>query len=241
MRSAPTPPARTSPTLTAPPSRPTTASSSSATSAPTTSTVFTINPDTGQLSDPRLFTNDRPGSGPRHVAFHPNGRWVYGINEIDSTIDHYLWTATRFSDTPQGLLVNTNTPVKTIAPDFPADKNTAAELAISPDGNFLYASNRGEDYTGCLLRSAQRRQARPSSSASPAAARPLATSPSTPPPSGSSAATRTRQRSPSSSAIPRPENSLAPPRPLRSTHPSTPSSSSCPLSRSQRDSSYQTT
>jgi 6-phosphogluconolactonase len=108
-------------------------------------TVFFIQPDTGQLSDPRTFTNDRPGSGPRHVAFHPNNRWVYGINEIDSTLDHYLWTATRFSDTPQGLLVNTDTPVKTIASDFPADKNTAAELAISPDGLFLYASNRGED------------------------------------------------------------------------------------------------
>ncbi len=108
-------------------------------------TVFLIHPETGQLSDPQLFTNDHPGSGPRHIAFHPNGRWVYGINEIDSTLDHYLWTATRFADNPQGLLVNTNTPVKTIAPDFPADKNTAAELAISPDGLFLYASNRGED------------------------------------------------------------------------------------------------
>jgi 6-phosphogluconolactonase len=108
-------------------------------------TVFAIHPDTGQLSDPHLFTNDHPGSGPRHVAFHPNGRWIYGINEIDSTLDHYLWTATRFADTPQGLLVNTNTPVKTIAPDFPAEKNTAAELAISSDGLFLYASNRGED------------------------------------------------------------------------------------------------
>jgi 6-phosphogluconolactonase len=108
-------------------------------------TVFLIHPDTGHLSDPRPFTNDHPGSGPCNVAFHPNGRWVYGINEIDSTLDHYLWTATRFSETPQGLLVNTNTPVKTTAPDFPADKNTAAELAISSDGLFLYVSNRGED------------------------------------------------------------------------------------------------
>ncbi len=107
--------------------------------------VFAINPGTAHLGDPHLFTNDHPGSGPRHIAFHPNGRWIYGINEIDSTIDHYLWTATRFSDTPQGLIVNTNTPIKTIAPDFPADKNTASEVAISPDGNFLYASNRGED------------------------------------------------------------------------------------------------
>ena len=108
-------------------------------------TVFVIHPETGQLTNPNTFTNGRPGSGPRHVAFHPNGRWVYGINELDSTLDHYLWTATRFADTPQGLLVNTNTPVKTVAADFPADKNTGAELAISPDGLYLYASNRGED------------------------------------------------------------------------------------------------
>ncbi len=107
--------------------------------------VFYIHPETGQLSDPHLFTNDRPGCGPRHLAFHPNGRWVYCINEIDSTIDRCLWTATRFSDTPQGLLVNANFSIKTIAPNFPAAKNTAAELVISPDGYFLYASNRGED------------------------------------------------------------------------------------------------
>ncbi len=108
-------------------------------------TVFLIHPETGQLSDPQVFSNNHPGSGPRHIAFHPNGRWVYGVNEIDSTLDHYLWTATRFADNPQGLLVNTSTPVKTIAPDFPAEKNTAAELAISSEGLFLYASNRGED------------------------------------------------------------------------------------------------
>jgi 6-phosphogluconolactonase len=108
--------------------------------------VFVIHHDTGHIiTEPHLFTNDRPGSGPRHVVFHPNGRWVYGINEMESTIDHYLWTATRFSQSPQGLLVNTNTPIKTIAQNFPADKNTASEVAVSPDGKFLYASNRGED------------------------------------------------------------------------------------------------
>jgi 6-phosphogluconolactonase len=107
--------------------------------------VFYIHPETGTLSDPHLFTNERPGSGPRHVVFHPNGRWVYCINEMDSSIDRCLWTATRFSNTPQGLLVNSTFSIKTIAPEFPADKNTAAELAVSPDGNFLYASNRGEN------------------------------------------------------------------------------------------------
>jgi 6-phosphogluconolactonase len=107
-------------------------------------TVFPIQPG-ARLGPPALFTNDRPGSGPRHIAFHPNGRWVYCIHEIDSTLDHFLWTTTSSRTAPQGLLVNTGAPVKTIARDFPAARNTAAEVAISDDGNFLYASNRGED------------------------------------------------------------------------------------------------
>jgi 6-phosphogluconolactonase len=107
--------------------------------------VFFVDPETGHLTNHKLFTNNHPGSGPRHIAFHPNARWAYSINELDSTLDHYLWSATRFSDTPQGMLINTNTPIKTTAPDFPVAKNAAAELAISQDGAFLYASNRGED------------------------------------------------------------------------------------------------
>ena len=107
--------------------------------------VFAVYPETARLGPPALFSNDRPGSGPRHIAFHPNGRWIYSINEIDSTIDHFLWSTTSSRTDPQGLLVNTGAPVKTIAPSFPVAKNTAAEVAISLDGNFLYASNRGED------------------------------------------------------------------------------------------------
>lgn len=107
--------------------------------------VFAVDPATAHLGEPALFSNDRPGSGPRHIAFHPNGRWVYSINEIDSTVDHFIWSVSSAPGEPKGLLVYTGNFVKTIAPGFPAAKNTAAEVAISPDGNFLYASNRGED------------------------------------------------------------------------------------------------
>lgn len=107
--------------------------------------VFPVDRATARLGPPALFSSDRRGTGPRHIVFHPNGRWVYSINELDSTIDHFLWTTTRSVTAPQGLLVNTGLNVKTIAADFPVAKNTAAEVAISQDGKFLYASNRGED------------------------------------------------------------------------------------------------
>jgi 6-phosphogluconolactonase len=106
--------------------------------------VFTVDPSSARLGAPALFSTPHPGSGPRHIAFHPNRRWVYSINEIDSTIDFFLWTTTSSRTEPQGLLVNTSHRVQTTAPGF-SGKNTAAEVAVSLDGNFLYASNRGED------------------------------------------------------------------------------------------------
>ncbi|HEY0161103.1 MAG TPA: lactonase family protein [Edaphobacter sp.] len=108
--------------------------------------VFSIDTLTAKLTPSgTLLNNMRAGSGPRHIAFHPNGRWVYLINELDSTLDHLLWSTTHSLQHPQGMLVNTNKTVSTLAPGFPKEKNTAAEVMISPDGNFLYASNRGED------------------------------------------------------------------------------------------------
>ena len=100
---------------------------------------------TARLGPPAFFSNERPGCGPRHIAFHPNGRSNYSINEIASTIDHFNWITTSSHTDPQGFLVYTGQFVKTVAPNFPAAKNTAAEVAISNDGKFLYASNRGED------------------------------------------------------------------------------------------------
>ena len=107
--------------------------------------VFAVDIAAARLGPPTIFHSERPGCGPRHIAFHPNGRWIYSLNEIDSTIDQFLWTTTSSHTRPQGILVNTGRFVHTVAPGFPAGKNTAAELAISSDGNYLYASNRGED------------------------------------------------------------------------------------------------
>lgn len=75
------------------------------------------------------------GSGPRHFAFHPNGRWGYVINEISSTITNCLWD--------EGRLVPFET-VSTLPEDF-SGRNSTADIHITPDGRYLYGSNRGHD------------------------------------------------------------------------------------------------
>ena len=92
-----------------------------------------------RLGAPTLFPNERPGSGPRHIAFHPNGRWIYSLNELDSTIQRFLWTTTSSRTAPQAILVNTGEVVRLAGPQATKD-NTAAEVVITGDGNFLYAS-----------------------------------------------------------------------------------------------------
>ncbi len=78
-----------------------------------------------------------PGSGPRHIAFHPNGKFAYAINELKSTITAFQW------DAANGTLAEIRT-VSTLPPDF-TDPNTTAEVKVHPNGKFLYGSNRGHD------------------------------------------------------------------------------------------------
>src|SRR5258707_575740 len=81
------------------------------------------------------FASIAPGSGPRHLAFHPNGHFVYVINELKST-------ATAFGyDADKGVLKELQT-ISTLPKDFPGD-NTTAEVVVHPSGKFLYGSNRG--------------------------------------------------------------------------------------------------
>jgi 6-phosphogluconolactonase len=100
--------------------------------------VYRFDSDTGELSpnDPP-FAKVTPGMGPRHLAFHPNGKWVYAIQELSNEVVALTWDGTKGSLTPFQA-------VKTLADDF-KDPNTAAEIAVRDDGKFVYASNRGED------------------------------------------------------------------------------------------------
>jgi 6-phosphogluconolactonase len=79
----------------------------------------------------------KPGAGPRHLAFHPDGKFVFVINELDSTITAFEFDAYR------GSLNELHT-VSTLPPDFKGE-NSTAEIAVHFSGKFLYGSNRGHD------------------------------------------------------------------------------------------------
>jgi 6-phosphogluconolactonase len=79
----------------------------------------------------------KPGSGPRHLAFHPSGRFAYVINELNSTMVAFAYDASR------GVLTELQT-IRTIPEDF-TETNYCADVHVSPSGKFLYGSNRGHD------------------------------------------------------------------------------------------------
>ena len=108
--------------------------------------TFAIDPNTARLGPPTVTDSRTPGSGPRHLAFHPNGRWAYGIDELSSNIDQYLWNATHATSGAAAIahLTDTGRSISTLDPSFHGT-NTAAEIVVSGNGFFVYASNRGED------------------------------------------------------------------------------------------------
>ncbi len=83
------------------------------------------------------FGKVKPGSGPRHFAFHPDGKYAYVISEMASTVTAFHW------DGKRGALTEFQS-VSTLPADFKG-KSTTAEIAIDKKGKFLYGSNRGHD------------------------------------------------------------------------------------------------
>jgi 6-phosphogluconolactonase len=78
-----------------------------------------------------------PGAGPRHLAFHPSGKWVYIVNELNSTL-----TAAAY-DSEAGTLKRLQT-LSTL-PEGGVPGNSGAEVVAHPNGKFVYSSNRGHD------------------------------------------------------------------------------------------------
>jgi 6-phosphogluconolactonase len=83
------------------------------------------------------FAKVKPGAGPRHVAFHPGGKFAYAVNELNSTVTAFSY------DSAQGSLH----PLEAIStvPKDAREANDAAEIHVLPNGKFLLVSNRGHD------------------------------------------------------------------------------------------------
>ena len=81
-----------------------------------------------------------PGDGPRHFAFHPNGHWLYSVQEEGSNIVLFDY------DGAKGMLTSRQT-ISSLPPGF-AGSNFCSEILVSGDGRFVYAGNRLDDSIG---------------------------------------------------------------------------------------------
>lgn len=101
--------------------------------------VYAVDLATGRLEPrPDLVVPTEPGAGPRHMTFHPNGRWAYVINELASTVTGYSY------ESGSGVLRPLQT-IGTLPEGYDGPANTTAEVLVHPDGHFLYGSNRGSN------------------------------------------------------------------------------------------------
>jgi len=89
----------------------------------------------GGILTPKSKVKLKAGSGPRHFAFHPKGRYAYSINELASTVSAFTWNAA------SGELKEFQN-ISTLPAGF-SGTNGTAEVVVHPNGKFLYGSNRG--------------------------------------------------------------------------------------------------
>lgn len=103
--------------------------------------VFPFDRKTRQIGDDDSVNSRHvvlpPGTGPRHIAFHPTGRWLYLVEELTANVSTFSW------DSKNGRLIKVQT-LSTDDQTYTGEKS-AAEVAVSRDGRFVYISNRGEN------------------------------------------------------------------------------------------------
>ena len=100
--------------------------------------VYRLNAAKGTLApDTPPFAKLSPGAGPRHVAFHPNGKFAYVLTEMGSSVTAFAYEPSNGSISP----LQTVSTLSVLRKDYSGPKE-AAEIAVHPSGKFLYASNR---------------------------------------------------------------------------------------------------
>jgi 6-phosphogluconolactonase len=100
--------------------------------------IFRFDQRRGKLiPNQQPWVQAKPGAGPRHLTFRPDGKYAYVINELHATITAFT------HDRVNGSLAELQT--ITTLPEGINVANTSADIHVSPDGRFVYASNRGHD------------------------------------------------------------------------------------------------
>jgi 6-phosphogluconolactonase len=99
--------------------------------------IYKFDERTGSIATVANGVATKPGAGPRHLAFHPNGRFLYVVNELDSTLAVYTYDGDRGS--LDQVQVTAASPGGTVEGNHPADVHVASS------GRHLYSSNRGDD------------------------------------------------------------------------------------------------
>jgi len=105
--------------------------------------VYRFDSEHGKLlpNDPP-FVRCEPGSGPRHITFHPGGKYVYVIEELSSTVEVFAY------DADAGTLMPLQR-INTLPEGFQG-ASTCADIQVHPSERFLYGSNRGHDSIACF-------------------------------------------------------------------------------------------
>ena len=100
--------------------------------------IYRFDPMTAKLTPGKQPSAElQQGAGPRHLTLHPNGKYLYVINELDSTMTAFQYNGTN------GTLTHIET-VSTLPSDF-SGVSYCADVHVSPSGKFLYGSNRGHN------------------------------------------------------------------------------------------------
>lgn len=122
--------------------------------------VYEVDATAATLEATGLTITVEAGSGPRHIAFHPDGTFLYLVNELSSTVMGIRWPGAAGGPSVNTPGATSATPgpreagvaaapavvqtISTLPKDF-AGENTTAAIRVHPSGRFLYASNRGHD------------------------------------------------------------------------------------------------
>ena len=83
------------------------------------------------------FVSVQPGAGPRHLVFHPRQNFAYVVNELDGSINGFTYN-------PETGKLEEQQRISTLPASY-SDFNACADIHLTPDGRFLYASNRGHN------------------------------------------------------------------------------------------------